>query len=131
MDMYGASHKLPSVLFDPVKTRSYSPRETAFQESVGTKLTLWEYFEEPIRQLDGTLKLRPDVEIFNLAMVGGGRVHEPPLFAGMSIYKHTLIVLVSPTSFRLSLGRTRVKHYRRCWRRGRYVFSSKFSEKRH
>ncbi|KAI0930161.1 hypothetical protein AcV5_006945 [Taiwanofungus camphoratus] len=81
MDMYGASHKLPSVLFDPVKTRSYSPRETAFQESVGTKLTLWEYFEEPIRQLDGTLKLRPDVEIFNLAMVGGGRVHEPPLFA--------------------------------------------------
>lgn len=82
MDVYAASNKLPAVLFDPIKTQSYSPRETAFQEAAGTSLSWWEYFEEGVRQPDGTVTARPELEIFNLAMLGGGRVQEVPLYAG-------------------------------------------------
>ncbi|KAI0930163.1 hypothetical protein AcV5_006947 [Taiwanofungus camphoratus] len=81
MDVYAASNKLPAVLFDPIKTQSYSPRETAFQEAAGTSLSWWEYFEEGVRQPDGTVTARPELEIFNLAMLGGGRVQEVPLYA--------------------------------------------------
>lgn len=82
MGVYTASGRLPAVLFDPVKTRSYSPCETAFQEAVGTNLSWWQYFEEEIRQPDGTVTVHPEVEVFNVAMLGGGRAHEAPLYAG-------------------------------------------------
>ncbi|KAL6303966.1 S-adenosyl-L-methionine-dependent methyltransferase [Sparassis latifolia] len=80
-ELYAASTKLPAVLFDPVKTHSFSPRETAFQESKGTAKTFWEYLEEGEEQPDGTVKPRRMVEIFNLAMVGGGRTHSASLYA--------------------------------------------------
>lgn len=82
LDIYTASDKLLAVLFDPVKTHSASPRETAFQEAMGTKLTMWEYFEQGVEQPDGTVRPNRGLEIFTLAMLGGGRVHAPPLYAG-------------------------------------------------
>ncbi|KAI0931113.1 hypothetical protein AcW2_010267 [Taiwanofungus camphoratus] len=81
LDIYTASDKLLAVLFDPVKTHSASPRETAFQEAMGTKLTMWEYFEQGVEQPDGTVRPNRGLEIFTLAMLGGGRVHAPPLYA--------------------------------------------------
>ncbi|EED84744.1 predicted protein [Postia placenta Mad-698-R] len=44
-DVGTAADKLPSVLFDPVKTHSTSPREAAFQVAYQTDLTLFEYLE--------------------------------------------------------------------------------------
>lgn len=82
--LFDASNKLPTVLLDPIKTYSYSPRETAYTMAKGTSLTLWEHFEQGIKQQDGTTKPDPEAELFSLAMVGGGRMHEPPLYAGQS-----------------------------------------------
>ncbi|KAI0958974.1 hypothetical protein AcV7_004641 [Taiwanofungus camphoratus] len=79
--LFDASNKLPTVLLDPIKTYSYSPRETAYTMAKGTSLTLWEHFEQGIKQQDGTTKPDPEAELFSLAMVGGGRMHEPPLYA--------------------------------------------------
>ncbi|KAH9942953.1 S-adenosyl-L-methionine-dependent methyltransferase [Amylocystis lapponica] len=82
LEFYTASDKLPTVLFDPVKTNSISPLETAFQEAHHTDLSLWDYFENGIKGPDGIGMPSRGFELFGPAMLGGGRVHAPPLFAG-------------------------------------------------
>ncbi|EED80501.1 predicted protein [Postia placenta Mad-698-R] len=77
--IYTASDKLPAVLFNPVKSRSYSLEETAFQEAFNT--SYWEYLETDVGEPDAVAKRRQEREVFGLAMVGGGRVHAPPLYA--------------------------------------------------
>ncbi|TFY67302.1 hypothetical protein EVG20_g3987 [Dentipellis fragilis] len=77
---YSSSNKLPEILFDPVRGQSESDLDCAFQEAAGTKLTWWEWLRQPIQNADGSTGPRPDLEIFNLAMIGGGRVFGPPLY---------------------------------------------------
>ncbi|GBE80928.1 O-methyltransferase gedA [Sparassis crispa] len=79
-DIYTASDKLPEVLTDPIKGASNSVTCTAFQEALGTKLARWDWLEEGLGQPDGTVKPRPALEIFGLAMLGGGRVLGTPLY---------------------------------------------------
>ncbi|OSX68054.1 hypothetical protein POSPLADRAFT_1043216 [Postia placenta MAD-698-R-SB12] len=67
------TEKLPAVLFDPVKTHSRSPRESAFQEAYGTNSTLWEYLEEPVEQPDGTMGPRPAFNTWIGGMMAAGR----------------------------------------------------------
>ncbi|KAL4250246.1 hypothetical protein ABKN59_003125 [Abortiporus biennis] len=76
---YDASAKLPQVLVDPIKSQSESDRQAAFQASIGSNKTLWEWLEEPITLPDGTKGAKPDLELFGLSMVGVGRVQGPPL----------------------------------------------------
>lgn len=80
--MYASSDKLPQVLFDPVKGQSDSDLECAFQEAHNTKLSWWDWLEQPIEQPDGTIGPRPELALFGLAMLGGGRAQGPPLYAG-------------------------------------------------
>ncbi|KAH9927650.1 S-adenosyl-L-methionine-dependent methyltransferase [Fomitopsis serialis] len=79
-DIYTASSGLLKVLFDPVRTTSYSLHDTAFNEAHRTKSTFWEFLEQGEKQPDGTVNPRRRLEIFGLAMLGGGRVHGPPLY---------------------------------------------------
>ncbi|KDQ12506.1 hypothetical protein BOTBODRAFT_134671 [Botryobasidium botryosum FD-172 SS1] len=79
LDIYHASNYLPKTLRDPVKGQLFDVDQTAFQEAVGTKLPRWEWLEEQVPQADGTLGPRPELKIFGLAMLGGGRVYGPPL----------------------------------------------------
>ncbi|EMD32674.1 hypothetical protein CERSUDRAFT_118699 [Gelatoporia subvermispora B] len=78
LDIYTASDKLPAVLFNPDKTRSTSPNDSAFHEAFGADF--WTYMEQGEEQSDGTVKPRPALDIFARAMVGGGRVAAPPLY---------------------------------------------------
>ncbi|KZT63930.1 S-adenosyl-L-methionine-dependent methyltransferase [Daedalea quercina L-15889] len=50
---------------------------SAFQ----TDLTFWEFLEMGVQQADGTITPRRELELFSLAMLGGGRVPAPPLYA--------------------------------------------------
>ncbi|KAI0789403.1 S-adenosyl-L-methionine-dependent methyltransferase [Abortiporus biennis] len=59
---YRASSELPRILFDSVKTESESINQTAFQETIGSKMVP-----------------KPESELFGLAMVGVGNVQGPPL----------------------------------------------------
>lgn len=79
-DQYASSIKLPEVLYDPVKTHSYSDRDTAFNSFYQTQLSRWEWLEEPVVHPDGKLGPKPDLEMFSLAMRGGGRAMGPPLY---------------------------------------------------
>ncbi|KZT63929.1 S-adenosyl-L-methionine-dependent methyltransferase [Daedalea quercina L-15889] len=79
LEIYTASEGLLRVLFDPARSASYSLYDTAFNEAHQTKLNFWEFFEHGEQQPDGTMKPRRGFEIFSLAMLGGGRVHAPPL----------------------------------------------------
>lgn len=81
-DIYTASDKLPQILRDPVKGQSFDVTCTAFQEALGTKLARWEWLEEGEQQPDGTVKPRPALEVFSLAMLGSGRVFGTPLIHG-------------------------------------------------
>ncbi|THH22374.1 hypothetical protein EUX98_g8214 [Antrodiella citrinella] len=78
--IYTASDKLPEVLMDPVKTQSESALESAFQAAHNTKLHFWEWFEEPLKQLDGTTQPKRELAAFGLGMVGGGRALGVPLY---------------------------------------------------
>ena len=94
---------MPIALIDPVKGPSCRVEETAFQLAVGTDLTRWSWLEERISKtkqgfnsrgyprLNSTnvnsiganeeddaaqpeTSPRPELEIFGLAMLGGGKV---------------------------------------------------------
>ena len=97
-DLYTSSDHLPSTLLSPTKGPSYQVEDTAFQNAVGTTKPRWEWLEEkvPREQLgcqgagypglparDKTsgdegkgnhLVSRPELELFGLAMLGGGLV---------------------------------------------------------
>jgi len=73
-DIHATAHTLLPFLFDPVKTHSTSSHVSAFQDVIGTDLTLWEYIEQGIEQPDGTVIPRPDNELYSLGMIGGGRL---------------------------------------------------------
>ncbi|KAL4890073.1 S-adenosyl-L-methionine-dependent methyltransferase [Aspergillus ambiguus] len=99
-DLYSASDALPRALLDPKIGPSYSVRETAWQEAVGTTKERWNWLEESVTAADlkngtsgaypgpfgpyvmaalqdrkeGESGRRPELDIFGLAMLGGGRV---------------------------------------------------------
>ncbi|KAI0939258.1 hypothetical protein AcW1_004349 [Taiwanofungus camphoratus] len=80
-ELYTASDKLMPLLFDPTKTHSNANRGSAWQEVTGTKQNVWEYLEERIQQPDGRMQSRPQLAIWALGMVGGGRALAPSLYA--------------------------------------------------
>lgn len=101
LDLYAASEHLPKALLDKVKGPSYRVDETAWQDALGTTMSRWDWLEEKVSpdqvskpgngypsvpqpetwvdgDLDSAVKpmvSRPEHEIFNLSMLGGGRVH--------------------------------------------------------
>lgn len=101
LDLYAASEHLPKSLLDPIKGPSYKVDETAWQDALETKQSRWDWLEEkvlpedfskggasypsvpqPGKALNGILEegkaalvSRPEHQIFNLSMLGGGRVH--------------------------------------------------------
>ena len=101
LDLYSAADYFPKTLVDPIKGPSYDVHLTAWQDAVGTKKSRWEWLEEQIpidtddfgrqgypRNVVGVgetkveprapnsteTKPRPELEIFGLAMLGGGKV---------------------------------------------------------
>ncbi|THC94252.1 hypothetical protein EYZ11_006261 [Aspergillus tanneri] len=48
LDIYSASDFLPKTLLDAEKGPSYDVRKTAFQDTMGTTQTRWEWFEEQV-----------------------------------------------------------------------------------
>ncbi|KZT12560.1 S-adenosyl-L-methionine-dependent methyltransferase [Laetiporus sulphureus 93-53] len=81
MEMYTASDKLKSLLFDPAKTYSTSNRVSAWQEAIDDHFTVWEYLEQQIQQPDGSIKPNPSLEIWALGMVGGGHAFANGMYA--------------------------------------------------
>jgi len=97
LDLYAASEHLPKSLLDPIRGSSYRVDETAWQDALGTEKSRWDWLEEKVepgmvgnggavypsvpelpkalRESEGGLVSRPEHEIFNLSMLGGGRVH--------------------------------------------------------
>ncbi|KAL9638637.1 MAG: hypothetical protein Q9204_001426 [Flavoplaca sp. TL-2023a] len=101
LDLYAASEHLPKALLDKVKGPSYQVDETAWQDALGTTMSRWDWLEEkvtpdqismpgvgypsvpqPDSVVQGDTKAvgkplvgRPEHQIFNLSMLGGGRVH--------------------------------------------------------
>ena len=101
LDLYAASEHLPKALLDKVKGPSYQVDETAWQDALGTTMSRWDWLEEkvtpdqiskpgvgypsvpqPNAVIKGNMKAvgeplvgRPEHQIFNLSMLGGGRVH--------------------------------------------------------
>ncbi|KAJ5892735.1 hypothetical protein N7504_009426 [Penicillium tannophilum] len=100
-DLYTASDALPHALLDPKIGSSYSVKESAWQRAVGTTKERWNWLEEgttstklqngggsgaypgpfgpdiaaAIQRTGGEETLRrPELDIFGLAMLGGGRV---------------------------------------------------------
>ncbi|KAG2419142.1 hypothetical protein HFD88_002246 [Aspergillus terreus] len=102
-DLYSASDALPRALLDPEIGTSYSVKETAWQKAVGTTKERWTWLEEGVTAtelinggsgtsasypgpfgpevtaaLQGKSDVdsfrRPELDIFGLAMLGGGRV---------------------------------------------------------
>ena len=101
LDLYAASEHMPKTLLDKIKGPSYQVNETAWQDALGTTKSRWDWLEEKVSPNDfsmggasypsipepkvatnsvanetkGTLVSRPEHQIFNLSMLGGGRVH--------------------------------------------------------
>ncbi|KAL8846850.1 MAG: hypothetical protein Q9221_008079 [Calogaya cf. arnoldii] len=100
LDLYAASEHLPKALLDSFKGPSYQVDETAWQDALGTTMSRWDWLEEKVSpdqvlkpgvgypsipqpaaiigDLDSAEKPlvgRPEHQIFNLSMLGGGRVH--------------------------------------------------------
>ncbi|KAL6305483.1 S-adenosyl-L-methionine-dependent methyltransferase [Sparassis latifolia] len=75
---YPASAKLLEIAGDPVKGWSNSATDCAFQEGHGTKLSFFDWLEEGIIQPDGSVKPRPALEQFTVAMVNSGNVLGTP-----------------------------------------------------
>lgn len=126
--MYSASDHLPKTLSDPKKGPSYDVSVTAFQDAVGTSKPRWEWLEEklPVEQLKssssgypGTPGLdlkngttdsmvpRPELAVFGLAMLGGGRVFGVAHVYGMKNLARVHSILFSVLIVRLqtTLGR--------------------------
>ena len=101
LDLYAASEHMPKALLDKIKGPSYRVDETAWQDAIGTNKSRWDWLEEKVlpdefskggsnypsitwsktalhdtpNAQEGRLVSRPEHEIFNLSMLGGGRVH--------------------------------------------------------
>lgn len=100
LDLYAASEHMPKALLDKVKGPSYKVNETAWQDALGTNKSRWDWLEEKVLSDDFSkgggnypsipqseqavntsnvkeraLVNRPEHQIFNLSMLGGGRVH--------------------------------------------------------
>ena len=88
--------KLPEVLYDPIKTHSNSERDTAFNAFHQTKLSWWEWLEEPVVDQDGRDGSRPDLEMFSLAMQGAGQAQGPPLYVGEHAAVYYWCILLAP-----------------------------------
>ncbi|CCM04641.1 uncharacterized protein FIBRA_06825 [Fibroporia radiculosa] len=93
-ETFAASYKLPAIIMDPVKTHSLSHRESALQEVLDTKLTLWEYLETGVSQEDGTIGPRPELRTWSLAMIGGAQMNGPPLLCDFPWEKHNGCTIV-------------------------------------
>ncbi|KZT74274.1 S-adenosyl-L-methionine-dependent methyltransferase [Daedalea quercina L-15889] len=81
MEIYSATDKLFDLLFDPVKTNSYNPRESAWQEATGDNLLPYEYLEQHVERPDGSVGPRPQLDIWSHAMVGVGRASAAAMYA--------------------------------------------------
>ena len=81
-DIYTGSTKTPDILRDPVKGNSTSVACTPFAEAVGAEHGYWSWLEEKVPLPDGSIGQRPSLEMFGLAMVGGGRVTSTAIFYG-------------------------------------------------
>ncbi|PCH40195.1 S-adenosyl-L-methionine-dependent methyltransferase [Wolfiporia cocos MD-104 SS10] len=79
MEMSAASAKLSAVLFDPIKTKSTSPRETAFQEAFATTMTLWEYLEHVSKGSSASSLGQTPLDIWTTGMTAGAQVELPTL----------------------------------------------------
>ncbi|KAM0811989.1 putative O-methyltransferase domain-containing protein [Seiridium cardinale] len=105
LDPFSAADYLPTALKHPKLGPSYQVNETAFNLAVGTDASRWEWLQEIVpsdklgvssrgypttstTQANGKIEgsqtngdsrhRRPELEIFNLAMVGGGKVSSTP-----------------------------------------------------
>jgi hypothetical protein len=111
-DLYSASDALPHALLDPEIGSSYSVKETAWQKAVGTTKERWNWLEEGTTATElhnggsgaypgpfgpdvtailqgentGESIRRPELDIFGLAMLGGGRVFGVAHLFGMPQY---------------------------------------------
>ncbi|KAH9938266.1 S-adenosyl-L-methionine-dependent methyltransferase [Fomitopsis serialis] len=81
MEVYSATDKLFTLLFDPAKTHSNNPRESAWQEATGSDLLTYEYLEQIVERPDGTVGPRPQLDIWTHAMVGVGRASATAMYA--------------------------------------------------
>lgn len=79
------------MILDPEKTNYNDVQRTAFTEAMQTDSSFWEFLEEKVAQEDGTMKPRRLLEIFSLAMLGGGRAQGPPLYLGELISQEDII----------------------------------------
>lgn len=84
LEVYTASDKLLPLLLDSVKSKSTSVRVTAFADGIGADQTAWEYLEEEVKGPDGVLAPRPSLELWSLAMVGGGHTFASGIYNGSS-----------------------------------------------
>ena len=125
LDLYAASEHLPKALLDKVKGPSYKVTETAWQDAMGTDKSRWDWLEEKVlpgdfstggatypsvpqqekstkssNMKEQALVNRPEHKIFNLSMLGGGRVHG----AAHPYGQYEVVVLSSLTLF--VLGRS-------------------------
>lgn len=92
-DLYSASDHLPKTLSNPIKGPSYDVAVTPWQDAIGTTKSRWEWLGEKttVAELksqspgypgcitpppgdENSLVTRPELDIFGLAMVGGGHV---------------------------------------------------------
>ncbi|PMD30938.1 S-adenosyl-L-methionine-dependent methyltransferase [Hyaloscypha variabilis F] len=93
LDVFSAADHLPKTLSHPEKGKSYSVSETALQDALGITVPRWEWIREKttvgdintqkvgypgypsrVEGKDEDVVDRPELEIFGLAMAGGGSV---------------------------------------------------------
>ncbi|THH23128.1 hypothetical protein EUX98_g8050 [Antrodiella citrinella] len=71
--------QIPRGLDGPGQDALQSALDTAFQLGLNTKLHFFNWLEA-VKQPDGTTKPKPELALFGLAMMGGGRALEIPLY---------------------------------------------------
>jgi len=64
MEVYTASDHLPSVLFGSNQATPGSQPKSAFQVAYGLEEDFWQWLEQPVQQLDGTVTARPERDIW-------------------------------------------------------------------
>lgn len=137
INFYAASERLPRYLLGP-RGSSYKVTETALTEALGTDKPYWDWLGEKVKpdQINKSgghsgvpdpslsnlkpdengLVHRPELEIFRLGMVGGGKVNGSALPFGQ--YAHALLK-ASTDDARLSMEQIAPGFDncgRRCWR---------------
>ena len=96
--------KLPDILRDPIKGVSTAVECTAFTEYHQTKLGYWDWLEEKVELPDGTVGPRPNLEVFGLGMLGGGRVMGTPIYYGKIMEKKLERAFLTARCPRFPLG---------------------------